>query len=383
MEQKIQTQEAPFAAAALVMLQVLIENGYFVGREGKLDDIFKKPAENFISGMNAFTFLSRASVTKPAKVARLSSDGEPDRTDEIGQGRAWAMSRSVLNEFVAILIEKGYQELADRFFDQLVSQMDLIPAIEFSEFWLPFLNSLLAVLKSNDIPPTTEKYCKVFTSMLSTYLRRFVGEKPVISTSGVRPEVGCACNDCGSLNLFLTSPSQETQRFQVGKQRRQHLCRELDRADLDVMHTTELGGRCPSLCVTKINLVALSAWHQRRFCAQLKLAEINQDDLESVLGPEIYALVKLAQPFDPHAPPSEVRRSGSEEVPEFTWSGGVWADPGGTRRSGSRNLQRATQPSSGLPGSTARSPYRPGQVAGVKRPAPGPESMIDLTGDSD
>lgn len=383
--------------AALVRLHYLFRSGYFPDRDGQRAELFEAPAEAFVSAMDPCTFLSEDTVTQRAtKAARLSTYVQSARTHEEGQGKIWDMSLDDLREFMAILVQHGHQALADRFFYRLVSQVDRIPVPEFHGLWLPLLDGLLVLLETADgVALATGKYRTVFTSILCTYLKAYVGPQPVATSTLVRPAVSCRCNDCQSLNAFLVDPSLKSGRFPMGKQRRQHLHQQLDRAVVDVTHETERWGNPQTLVVTKANRqqqARATAWKQRRaYAASRVLGLCDQDALRSVLGPEVYVLVIQGQPFEPFAPPplaeeaqgvpgAAAESSGGGSLVQVDGDRG-WRDVGQQQQ---QQQQQAAQPTPGLSGSSAWShKYRPAQVAGVKRPAPGSAATIDLTGDSD
>lgn len=64
-------------------------------------------------------------------------------------------------------------------------------------------------------------------------------------------ELSCSCADCRELRAFACDPVQQTHRFRVRKDRRQHLQRQIDRHRLDMRHVTERKGSPQSLVCMK------------------------------------------------------------------------------------------------------------------------------------
>ena len=65
------------------------------------------------------------------------------------------------------------------------------------------------------------------------------------------PPFKCRCKDCGALLAFLKDPVSSVGRFKMGKERRKHLHRQIDRFMCDVSHVTERRGKPFTLVCTK------------------------------------------------------------------------------------------------------------------------------------
>jgi predicted 2-oxoglutarate/Fe(II)-dependent dioxygenase YbiX len=63
--------------------------------------------------------------------------------------------------------------------------------------------------------------------------------------------LGCSCRDCQELAAFLRDPREQVHRFPMGKPRRKHLHRIIDRNSCDVTHVTERRGSPQTLVCTK------------------------------------------------------------------------------------------------------------------------------------
>jgi hypothetical protein len=64
-------------------------------------------------------------------------------------------------------------------------------------------------------------------------------------------KLSCSCADCRELRAFTLSPVEQTHRFRVRKERRQHLHQSIQRHGLDMTHVTERKGSPQTLVCTK------------------------------------------------------------------------------------------------------------------------------------
>jgi 2OG-Fe(II) oxygenase superfamily len=78
-------------------------------------------------------------------------------------------------------------------------------------------------------------------------------EQPPESPTDWRQDVKivCRCDDCGELQAFAFDPTTQTHRFQVRKERRQHLHQQIDRHRLDMTHVTVRTGSPQTLVCSK------------------------------------------------------------------------------------------------------------------------------------
>lgn len=111
----------------------------------------------------------------------------------------------------------------------------------------------------------------------------------LLKRSGVPPEaprdwrqevkLSCSCADCRELQTFARDPAEQTHRFRVRQDRRQHLHQTIDRHKLDMTHVTERKGSPQTLVCTKNR----RSYHRR--CDQYR------NDIAALA-----ALAKLAHP---------------------------------------------------------------------------------------
>jgi hypothetical protein len=138
----------------------------------------------------------------------------------------------------------------------------------FKHLFLPFLRGMLPVWNEKGIALSNPICRDLYQSVLASYSRRFVGEKPPCpEQSWARIGVPCSCRDCQILNSFITNPTQRVGRFPMGKNRRLHIHQQLDRTNGTYTHITERIGNPQTLVVTKTRTEwesKVSAWEARR-----------------------------------------------------------------------------------------------------------------------
>jgi hypothetical protein len=106
-------------------------------------------------------------------------------------------------------------------------------------------------------------------------------EYPPVPPQDWRQDVklSCNCEDCRELQSFAAHPSQQTHRFRVRQDRRQHLHRQIERHGLDMTHVTERKGSPQTLVCTKTRRTYLRRREEYRqdVAALAALAELVRD----------------------------------------------------------------------------------------------------------
>ena len=64
-------------------------------------------------------------------------------------------------------------------------------------------------------------------------------------------KLSCSCADCRELQAFTLNPAEQTHRFRVRKERRQHLHQQIEHHGLDMAHVTDRKGSPQTLVCTK------------------------------------------------------------------------------------------------------------------------------------
>lgn len=157
----------------------------------------------------------------------------------------------------------------------------------FKHLFLPFLRGMLPVWNAKGIALSNPICQDLYQSVLASYSRRFVGEKPLCPEDWSMIRVPCPCRDCELLNKFVTSPTQKVGRFPMAKSRRMHLHQQLDRAAETYTHVTERIGSPQTLIVTKTRKEwesKVMAWEMRRAEARDEFKSFGLEKLRELLG---------------------------------------------------------------------------------------------------
>ena len=84
------------------------------------------------------------------------------------------------------------------------------------------------------------------------FLLRRSGQPPAAPTDWRQDvKLSCTCADCRELQTFVLDPVQQTHRFRVRQDRRQHLHGQIERHGLDMTHVTDRKGSPQTLVCTK------------------------------------------------------------------------------------------------------------------------------------
>lgn len=180
-------------------------------------------------------------------------------------------------------------ELFSEFVERLneLAPWNDIPTQVLENLWVPFLRHLIPILKLRNIPFAHPRYQKLYQTVLDAYSRRFVGIEPTEDRNLVRPTVSCPCRDCTWLNGFLRNPQLRAERYSVGKQRRYHLHKQIEKHNIDCTHTTDHTGYTHTLQLEKTfkqNAAARIEWKKRRNMARVELEKFPQEELMALLG---------------------------------------------------------------------------------------------------
>lgn len=199
------------------------------------------------------------------------------------------VTHGVLAEFVEALIRLSSDDndLLKNFIQKIVTEALSIEKSAFHPLWLPFLHSLVSVMRECDIPLSDYRPQQISTAILKAYIINYVGREPVIDRNLVREPVSCSCNDCKSLNRFLQDPTQAVGRFPLNEKRRRHLQSQLGYNRRDCANDTERRGSPYTLVVRKIfNHMALAReeWRDRSLTVCIQLEKFGDDKLVQLLG---------------------------------------------------------------------------------------------------
>jgi hypothetical protein len=178
----------------------------------------------------------------------------------------------------------GQAEYAMTMLNTLVSRIDNIASHEFKSMVLP----LIKILAHPDV--AIEKHCEpreVFPVLAMRAASQFIGKRPAEPQNWSKnAKYDTCCPDCRSLQIFLNDPTKQVAGFSVGKQRRMHLHRILDR--YDVKHQTQRSGNPQTLVVTKTRngwSKGVAAYEEKKTEAAQLVAGLDQEGhLSRVMG---------------------------------------------------------------------------------------------------
>jgi hypothetical protein len=99
----------------------------------------------------------------------------------------------------------------------------------YSEFFLPFINSLCLYLKSRANRPATSTEQNFIVQLIELYLGRHVKTPPKKPTDWERTlTINCSCEDCLSLRRYVEDKHNQFGEFCLTEDRRRHIERSLD-----------------------------------------------------------------------------------------------------------------------------------------------------------
>lgn len=202
---------------------------------------------------------------------------------------------------------------------KLEAEAGIVDVIAFESFFLPLLEALIGTLPWTS-SEQANRYKNLFRTTLLMYARRFVQIEPQAGNWTHTPR-GCGssrCSDCPQLDHFLVNASQQSMRFPVSKNRRQHLHQRLD--GTNIKHVTDRRGR-DTLVVTKFaspSMAKHEQWQKRFSKAEEQIKKLDQKILKQLLDDDYEYLTELRNTRKGHEwlPSARVavRRQGPEII---------------------------------------------------------------------
>jgi hypothetical protein len=165
------------------------------------------------------------------------------------------------------------------------------------EIHISFLRlSLKDVLASDFGKSELREARATYVVVLEQFLLRYV--QPQVDKGGnlSRRTIGCNCNICWDINLFLASGTRQVGRFALSKNARHHVHAYLDRIGFDGTHTTERTHReQQTLVVTTRNpqRQAYDAWLERCRRAHQELQSFRQGSLKKSLRDDYERIMSM------------------------------------------------------------------------------------------
>ena len=161
---------------------------------------------------------------------------------------------------------------------------------------IPFLVGLAKILKAHSINLTSPQYQRVFQHVISFIAGVYVAPKPEPPKDWTLPRIGCHCQDCAELNVFLQSPTSQRLEFKATGQRRDHREGCL-RHQPSVEASTRKNPSAPHTLVLVKTRVGyeqnLKAWEHRSQEARNCFDHIGHDALRELLAETYTDLTEL------------------------------------------------------------------------------------------
>ncbi|KAK4215754.1 hypothetical protein QBC37DRAFT_371660 [Rhypophila decipiens] len=246
------SQGSPFALAAVQQYWIHASTGQFGGRNIATQHC-KRLAKSFIAGVSLFRL--RSTITYQDNWGREPSDRFVEKSSYLHVLRrytavpprdlSYVIDPQSLVKFFATCLENHWDDLLLQLTFKILAEAERLPWYEYRGLWLPFLQSLIAVLEANKVPLTTPRYQQIAGAILDSFLDNYVQKKPertgtTTTTSSrttsnrqelYRQPVKCRCQDCHLLKTFLTSTTVTSTKYSLPSTRLEHIRRQIERTD--------------------------------------------------------------------------------------------------------------------------------------------------------
>ncbi|KAF2502794.1 hypothetical protein BU16DRAFT_612396 [Lophium mytilinum] len=205
-----------------------------------------------------------------------------------------SISAQALHDFLEHCLALSYQNDVQAILSAF-SNASINPE-DYNTLVIPFLSLLTALLPRFSISLGSAHTQEIFRTTLLNYLTHFVGHEPRKPQDWVRPTVTHWCQDCASLNRFLSNPNMHEGRFSLNEKRRTHLERQLSAIKSHCARNTDHSGIPYTLVVTKTNRgheELLAAWKQRVKLAETKIKGLGELELKEALGESYESIMQF------------------------------------------------------------------------------------------
>jgi hypothetical protein len=183
--------------------------------------------------------MTQAAVSKLHEIGIKNLQDEDEWLDWDAPKKTRQLDAALATNLLDVTAKLGAVELRAQAVEQFADRLEvfdpvtiLVPALESVQQWDAATSELW-------------KHCAEFL------LRR--SGHPPDSPKDWRQDVKlpCACADCRELQAFTLAPAEQTHRFRLRKDRRQHLHQMIEKHNLDMTHVTERMGSPQTLVCTK------------------------------------------------------------------------------------------------------------------------------------
>ena len=250
-------------------------------------DILSDVAETFsFHSLSTLTKVKRARVVPSGRSSRHFSV-VPSHTDTVLD-----LDKATSRDFALLVcncLSLGLESSLEEMVTPLTKEAATIDVDLFEPVYLPALKVIGTMLQSKKLSVQGSPVGRLFQSLLTTYIARYVGAEPVPPSDWQRTRVACVCSDCSQLNAFLVDPIESVWRFAANQTRRTHLQKSLKELGNGTTVDTERGGSPLTLVVIKTqsqHLAVHTAWTARCDVAKKQLQRLDQKFLQECLAEE-------------------------------------------------------------------------------------------------
>ncbi|KAL8662888.1 MAG: hypothetical protein Q9202_004310 [Teloschistes flavicans] len=133
---------------------------------------------------------------------------------------------------MSTVLQLGLHDDFDKLAQTITTACKTIDMAAFELLVWPSLKSLRDLCKHTHSTPENHinSYGPLFQGIIASYITRFVRLEPARPTDWKMSRKGCSnpsCDDCKTLDRFLTHPSQQSERFQTAQHQRKHLSNQI------------------------------------------------------------------------------------------------------------------------------------------------------------
>lgn len=211
-----------------------------------------------------------------------------------------------LARFSVRLIEEGRRDMFDKFIAKLTSQVTEAHPRDLVLLYIPFIRTLVEILEKADTPLTLPTYQRIFRTVFTSLLDRWVGKEPPQPSDLCVKPVACRCEDCKHLNAFLTNPSQLEYVFRGTMERFHHLDIELRTYGIPCKHEVARLTACNRIVLCKEFREydgAKEGWERRKLLAEREVDQFSQARLKTFLGEDEYHRIMAMDGYMAPDPP--------------------------------------------------------------------------------
>lgn len=157
-----------------------------------------------------------------------------------------ALRRSVFLPFCRVLVALEMRDLLNEW---------VAHAFQYED-WYDLRDILLPAARSMVLLQESSTCCKepiqgLLQRVIERLEQRTLRPIPEPEDWSQSVKLGCKCEDCRDLQVFLKHPTEQTHRFAIAEKRREHLAQTIKAHRLDIEHTTERKGSPYKLVCTK------------------------------------------------------------------------------------------------------------------------------------